>query len=151
MKWNLSFLVNADPRALRAVRKMFFSALVDRDVDRDEARLLEFAMGETLTNARTHTYPGKSAPLIVELAFDIPTVTFAVHNHGEAVCLPTVPTALEGEDLEARGLYATSQIVDCLDIERNSRGEGTKIAMTKRLTISGLSSGHASVFVSEDV
>jgi len=133
MNWNLSIQLESTPQTIRAVRKMFYSALVNRGAPDEEARLLEFAIGELLTNAQRHAYPGTRGPLTVDLAFDLPTVVFTVHDHGAFVSLPTVPTTLP-ESSEGRGLYAIGVLMDSVDIQRNGNGAGVRVTVTKRLS-----------------
>jgi len=132
MKWNLSIYLESDPFAIRAVRKMLYSALVDRGVSATDARSLEFAMGEILENARGHASPETTVPLIVDLAFDLPSVVFTVQDHITPVSIPTAPATLP-ENSEALGLYAIGLMMDSVDIQQKN-GNGVSITVARRVS-----------------
>jgi anti-sigma regulatory factor (Ser/Thr protein kinase) len=132
MSWTLSLNLQSDPDALRAVRRMIYAAVKREGLSEREAREFELAIGEALSNARTHAYSNSAGPLTVEITSGVAAVEVAIHDTGAPIALPTVPTSLPS-DPRAMGLFLVASLVDEVKILRNGSGKGVSITMIKRL------------------
>ena len=131
MTWTLSLNLQTDPDALRAVRRMIYAIVQQEGLPESEARELELAIGEALSNARTRAYSTCAGPLTVDITSDPAAVEVAIHDTGAPISLPTVPASLPS-DPRAVGLFVIASLVDDVTIQRNGNGKGVSIAMTKR-------------------
>jgi anti-anti-sigma factor len=131
MTWTLSLRLQTDPDAIRAVRQMIYGVVKQEGLSEREAREFELAIGEALSNARTHAYSDGAGPLTVDITSDTSAVEVVVHDTGAPITLPTVPTSLPS-DPRAVGLFLVASLVDEVKILRNGSGKGVSIMMMKR-------------------
>jgi serine/threonine-protein kinase RsbW len=131
MTWTVSLNLQTDPYALRAVRRMIYAVVKQEGLPESEARELELAIGEALSNARTHAYSNGAGPLTVDITSGTAAVEVAIHDTGAPISLPTVPTSLPS-DPRAAGLFVVASLVDEVKIQRNGNGKRVSITLTKR-------------------
>jgi anti-sigma regulatory factor (Ser/Thr protein kinase) len=137
MTWTLSLRLQTDPDALRAVRRMIYAVVKQERLSERKAREFELAIGEALSNARTHAYSNGAGPLTVDITSDAAAVEVAIHDTGAPITLPTVPTSLP-LDPRAVGLFLIASLVDEVKIQTNGNGKGVSITMTKVLPLQHL-------------
>ncbi len=131
MTWTLSLKLQTDPNALRAVRRIVYAVAKQEGLSDREARELEVASGEALSNARTHAYSDGVGPLTVDVTSDTAAFAVAIHDTGVPASLPTVPNSLPNPG--GTGLFLVASLVDEVKIQRNGNGKGLSITMTKVL------------------
>jgi serine/threonine-protein kinase RsbW len=129
--WTLSLKLQADPNALRAARKIVYGIVKQEGLPEREARELELAIGEALSNARTHAYSDGVGPLTVDITSDTEAFAVAIHDTGAPISVPAVPTSLPSHPSEA-GLFLVASLVDEVKIKRDGNGKGVSITMIKR-------------------
>ncbi len=125
----------ADPSLFGAVRRFTAQTVMLSGGSDEDARELELATGEILTNAYRHAYRRTHGPLQVDLMFDDQKVEISIHDDGEVFVGPrNIPSAIGTAD-EHRGLYLVGKITDHAEIvhPRNARG-GTTVRMIKRIS-----------------
>ncbi|MGH2405629.1 MAG: ATP-binding protein [bacterium] len=135
MPWEVTFKFVTDPAVFHVIRKSISAAAVAEGISSDEAREIEVAVGEALTNAFIHAYKSSPGPLEVDLAFDGKQLTLLVHDHGKALTdRPAIPTSLPAVAGGGRGLYLIGQLMDEAEVlHPGPRGSGTAIRMVKRV------------------
>jgi anti-sigma regulatory factor (Ser/Thr protein kinase) len=134
MTWTLSLNMQTAPDALRAVRRMIYAVVKQEGLSETNAREFELAIGEALSNARTHAYSNGTGPLTVDITSGTAAVAVVIHDTGAPITLPTVPTSLPS-DPRAVGLFLVASLVDEVKIQRNGNGKGVSITMTKMLPL----------------
>ncbi len=133
--------IPSSPEVFRTSRKLVSAAAVSAGASETDARDLEVAVGEALTNAYEHAYgqnPQGSIDIDLTLDGDVSltgaSLAVAVRDAGKRMRNRfTVPRHLPAAGDGGRGLYLIGKLVDEVDIiHPMRRGGGTTVRMIKR-------------------
>jgi serine/threonine-protein kinase RsbW len=122
----------AEPLAMRMARKQAAAAAVAVGASDYDARRIELAVGEALSNVRRHAYDSTPGPIEMEITHDGGRLAVAVHDEGKGLPFeprfPGLPQAHTGGG--GYGLYVIKEVVDDARIEHpGGKGRGTSVHM----------------------
>jgi len=130
---SLSLHVTTHPDAIRFARKLLYAAARIRGASEQDARDIELAVGEALTNVRRHAYQDGIGPAEVAIDCHDSGLTVIVRDWGIAGAPPAVPGSLSLESNSGgRGLYLISQLMQRVEILQNPEGWGVTLRMAKQ-------------------
>ena len=130
---SLSLHVTTHPDAIRFARKLLYAAARIRGAPEQDARDIELAVGEALTNVRRHAYQDGIGPAEVAIDCHDSGLTVIVRDWGIAGAPPAVPGSLSLEsDSGGRGLYLISRLMQRVEILQNAEGWGVTLRMAKQ-------------------
>lgn len=127
--------LEAEPVALRIARKQAAAAAAVVGASAYDARRIELAVGEALTNAYRHAYGGASGPVEVEITHDEDRLVVSVHDEGKGPPFgPGFPEPPHPRTGNGYGLHVIKQIVDEAHIQQPGvKGRGTSVHMVVKL------------------
>ncbi|TMI89277.1 MAG: ATP-binding protein [Bacillati bacterium ANGP1] len=129
----MSLHVTTHPDAIRFARKLLYAAARIRGASEQDARDVELAVGEALTNVRRHAYQDGIGPAEVAIDCHDSGLTVIVRDWGIAGAPPAVPGSLSLEsDSGGRGLYLISRLMQRVEILQNAEGWGVTLRMAKQ-------------------
>jgi serine/threonine-protein kinase RsbW len=130
---SLSLHVTTHPDAIRFARKLLYAAARIRGAPEQDARDIELAVGEALTNVRRHAYQDGIGPAEVAIDCHDSGLTVIVRDWGIAGAPPAVPGSLSLESNSGgRGLYLISRLMQRVEILQNPEGWGVTLRMAKQ-------------------
>jgi anti-sigma regulatory factor (Ser/Thr protein kinase) len=132
--WFLSLHLEARPASIQAGRRLVRAAARLAGASEDDSEAVEVAVGEALANAYQHAYHGGPGPVQLDIESDDQDFRITIHNHGTTVTPPVVPASLPpSADVQGRGLYVMSKLMDQLVVRGRGGERGTAVYMAKRI------------------
>jgi anti-sigma regulatory factor (Ser/Thr protein kinase) len=131
----LYFETDSHPDSLGHARRRVRDTIILAGIDREVVADVEVAVGEALANVHRQAGPASVGSLSVEVNLAPNELTVVILERGEATAVPVVPETRPPEsDVNGRGLYVASRLVDGIGVTRIPNGGGTTITIKKALT-----------------
>lgn len=123
-----------EPVSLRVARKQIAAAAGALGASELDARRVELAAGEALTNAYRHAYGEAEGPVDVEILHDGDRFVIVVHDEGQGrPCEGGLAAPPDPKTGGGYGLRVIRELMDEAEISPRAEGRGTCVRMGLRL------------------